>query len=72
MPNLMGVYYMATHLVGVGGTAKAKLYGMDGDYQSGYNGKAKTGLAEYMLQQHAGRNWVCTTILKGETENDEW
>jgi hypothetical protein len=28
----MDVYYMATHLAGVGGTAKAKLYGMDGDY----------------------------------------
>jgi len=34
MPNLMDVYYMATvtHLARVGGTAKAKLYGMDGNY----------------------------------------
>ena len=48
MPHLMDVYYMVTHLAGVAGTAKAKLYGMDDDYSIRIQRKAKTASGIYV------------------------
>ena len=42
MSNLIGVYYMALHLAGVKGTAKANCTVWMATIQSGYNEKVKT------------------------------
>ncbi len=56
---------MATHMAGVWGTAKAKLYGMGWRLFNQDTTRRLGRLAKYMLQQpgvYAGKNRVCTII----------
>jgi hypothetical protein len=71
MPNLMDVYYIRLLIwLVLRVPLKQNCTVWMATVNQDTTGRLRR-LAEYMLQQHAGRNWVCTTILKGETENDE-